>query len=92
MAIGLSLLWPRFFSPSYSEKFQEAQAYATLARLKASFQGNAPLRLMAPDNDVEDIYGRNEPNSSADLAEDDEPTAAPRSANAESRIACNLLC
>lgn len=51
---GLSLLWPRFFSPSYSEKFQEAQAYATL-RTQGLISRERAVAKMAPDNDVEDI-------------------------------------
>ncbi len=66
---GLSLLWPRFFSPSYNEKFQEAQAYATL-RMQGLISRERAVALMAPDNDVEDIT--EEMNKiSADLAEDD---------------------
>jgi hypothetical protein len=66
---GLSLLWPRFFSPSYSEKFQEAQAYATL-RTQGLISRERAVAKMAPDNDVEDIT--EELNKIAgDLAEDD---------------------
>jgi len=66
---GLSLLWPRFFSPSYSEKLQEAQAYVTL-RTEGLISRERAIAKMAPDNDVEDIT--EELNKiAADLAEDD---------------------
>jgi hypothetical protein len=50
----LSLIWPRYFPPTYNEKFQEAQAYRTL------FEGGLISRKravakMASDNDVEDV-------------------------------------
>lgn len=50
----LSLIWPRYYPPTYNEKFQEAQAYRTL------FDGGLISRQravakMAPDNDVEDV-------------------------------------
>jgi Phage portal protein, SPP1 Gp6-like len=50
----LSLIWPRYFPPTYNEKFQEAQAYRTL------FEGGLISRQravakMASDNDVEDV-------------------------------------
>jgi hypothetical protein len=51
---GLSLLWPRFFSPSYAEKFQDAQAYVTL-RNQGLISRERAVAKMAPDNDVEDI-------------------------------------
>jgi len=66
---GLSLLWPRFFSPSYNEKFQEAQAYATL-RTQGLISRERAVAKMAPDNDVEDIA--EELNKiAADMEEDD---------------------
>ena len=50
----VSLIWPRYFPPTYNEKFQEAQAYRTL------FEGGLISRQravtkMASDNDVEDV-------------------------------------
>jgi hypothetical protein len=66
---GLSLLWPRFFSPSYSEKYQEAQAYVTL-RTQGLISRERAVAKMAPDNDVEDIV--EELNKiAADMVEDD---------------------
>jgi hypothetical protein len=66
---GLSLLWPRFFSPSYSEKFQEAQAYVTL-RTEGLISRERAIAKMAPDNDVEDITEELD-KIAADLAADD---------------------
>ena len=50
----LSLLWPRFFAPTYEEKFQEAQAYVAL-RNNGLVSREQAVAKMAPDNDVEDI-------------------------------------
>jgi hypothetical protein len=66
---GLSLLWPRFFSPSYAEKFQEAQAYSTL-RTQGLISRERAVAKMAPDNDVEDITEEMS-KIAADLADDD---------------------
>ncbi len=51
---GLSLLWPRFFAPTYEEKFQESQAYVAL-RNNGLISRERAVAKMAPDNDVEDI-------------------------------------
>jgi hypothetical protein len=53
-AHGLSLLWPRFFSPTYNEKLQEAQAYSTLRERGLISRARAVAK-MARDNDVDDI-------------------------------------
>jgi hypothetical protein len=66
---NLSLLWPRFFPPTYDEKFAEAQAYRTL-REGGLISRERAVSKMASDNDVEDPA--EELNKiAADMSEDD---------------------
>jgi hypothetical protein len=51
---GLSLVWPRFFPPTYDEKFQEANAFAVLVKNGLIARRTAVAK-MAADNDVEDV-------------------------------------
>ena len=66
---SLSLLWPRFFPPTYDEKFQEAQAYRTL-REGGLISRDRAVAKMAADNDVEDP-AEELAKIAADMAEDD---------------------
>lgn len=53
-APDMKLVWPRFFPPTYDEKFAEANAYTTLQAGHLISRETAVAK-MAPDNDVEDV-------------------------------------